>query len=256
MLNHKPLSKSALQRLYPGISDRVSRGLLLPGNAHSVNPGAMVQALADRFKSEGGHIIVESVLRIWRDGSSGWTVMTNFGNHRSDGVVMAAGIWSDQLLRPLGLRVPMESERGYHAVVRTSSIELSMPILNKSRYFGLCSMDDGLRVSGTVEIAGLNASPDLARAKTLARQACELFPDLGGEEIYWMGHRPSLPDGLPMIGPVHGHPGLNLCFGHGHSGLTAAPQSGKLLAELMCNEQVTVDPEPYSPARFLKTRKS
>jgi glycine/D-amino acid oxidase-like deaminating enzyme len=141
----------------------------------------------------------------------------------------------------------MESERGYHAVVPAPLIELSMPILNESRYFCLCSMDDGLHISGTVEIAGLSASPNVTHAKTLAQQACELFLNLDSEEIYWMGHRPSFPDGLPMIGPVHGHPGLNLCFGHGHSGLTAAPQSGQLLAELMCNEQATVDPEPYFP---------
>jgi D-amino-acid dehydrogenase len=126
-----------------------------------------------------------------------------------------------------------------------------MPILNKSRYFGVSSMSDGLRVSGTVEIAGLEAPPALARAKVLVTQAKRLFPDLAfDEETYWMGHRPSLPDGLPAIGEIPAQPGLFACFGHGHSGLTAAPASGQLVAQLATGEPPPIDPGLFSPARF------
>lgn len=212
----------------------------------------MGQALANTFVAEGGALLIEVVHRAWPDESGRWTVMTNFWQHRADSIVMAAGIWSERLLRPLGLRIPLESERGYHAILRGAALNLPMPIMNKSGYFGLCSLEDGLRISGTVEIAGLDAAPAFDRAKGLAANARRLFPDVRGEEIYWMGHRPSLPDGLPMIGPVARYPGLNLCFGHGHSGLTAAPESAQLLANLMAGNTPAIDFRPYDPARYVR----
>lgn len=245
------LTAQDLRRYFPGISDAASFGLLLPSNSLSVNPGAMVQALADIFVANGGKLVLEAAHRLWPDESGRWNVMTNFGQQSADCIVMAAGMWSERLLRPLGLRIPMESERGYHAVLRGSGLDLPMPIMNKTRYFGLCSLEDGLRVSGTVEIAGMDAAPDLDRAKGLVAHARKLFPDIGGDQVYWMGHRPSLPDGLPMIGPVSRYPGLNLCFAHGHSGLTAAPGSARLLADLMTGEMPAIDPSPYSPGRYV-----
>ncbi len=250
-IESEPLSAEDLRRLFPGISKIASFGIMLPSNSLSVNPGAMVQALADTFIAEGGKLALEAVHRLWPGESGNWSVMTNFGQHRADGIVMAAGIWSERLLRPMGLRIPLESERGYHAILPGSGLNLPMPIMNKSGYFGLCSLEDGLRVSGTVEIAGLDAAPDLGRAKGLAAHARRLFPDTGGEEIYWMGHRPSLPDGLPMIGAVSRYPGLHLCFAHGHSGLTAAPESARLLADLMVGNAPAIDARPYDPARYI-----
>jgi len=240
-----------IRQYFPGISREVTHGLLIPGNGHTVNPRGLVTALADTFLREGeGAILQERVLGVWRkDGR--WTVITNLGNHHGDTVVVAAGAWSGRLLTPLGVEIPLETERGYHVMLRNPSVQLGMPILNKTRYFGVNSMSDGLRISGTVEIAGLNAPPTLARAKNLVTQVKRLFPDLSfDEEDYWMGHRPSIPDGLPAIGEIPRQPGLFACFGHGHSGLTAAPASGLILAQLVAGETPAVDARPFSPARF------
>ncbi|MCO5090173.1 FAD-binding oxidoreductase [Bosea sp. (in: a-proteobacteria)] len=245
------LGSDRIRQYFPGISREVSHGLLIPGNGHTVNPRGLVGALTETFRREGdGALLHERALRIWREGDR-WTVMTNLGNHGGEAVVVAAGAWSGRLLAPLGVAIPLETERGYHVMLSNPSVRLGMPILNKSRYFGMSSMSEGLRVSGTVEIAGLDAPPTLARARVLTAQAKRLFPDLTfDEEAYWMGHRPSIPDGLPAIGEIPGQPGLYACFGHGHSGMTAAPASGRLLAELMAGERPTIDPAAYSPARF------
>jgi D-amino-acid dehydrogenase len=97
----------------------------------------------------------------------------------------------------------------------------------------------------------LDAPPSLPRAENLIKLVTRLFPALTYDETaYWMGHRPSTPDGLPVIGPITGHRGLHVCFGHGHSGLTGAPMSGRLLAQLMTGEKPAIDPAPYAPARF------
>ncbi|WP_046868102.1 NAD(P)/FAD-dependent oxidoreductase [Microvirga massiliensis] len=247
------LGVDQIRQYFPGISRDISHGLFIPGNGHTVDPKGLVNALSERFQQEGGVLVRERVVKLWRDDRGRWSLMTNLNNHHGDLVILAAGAWSARLLSTLDVKIPLESERGYHVMLRNPSIRLNMPILNKTRYFGLNSMSEGLRVSGTVEIAGLEAPPTLKRAKILVTQAKRLFPALTfDEEVYWMGHRPSTPDGLPVIGPIPGQPNLFGCFGHGHSGLTAAPASGQLLAELICGEKPTIDPEPFAASRFLR----
>ncbi|HEV2160522.1 FAD-binding oxidoreductase [Bradyrhizobium sp.] len=245
------LGADQIRQFFPGISSDVSYGLLIRGNGHTVNPGALIRALASQFLSEGGELVQERAVKLWRNETGRWTVMTNLNNYQADLVVVAAGAWSTRLLEPLGVKIPLESERGYHVMLRNPSVRLGMPILNKTSYFGVSSMSEGLRVSGTVEIGGLDAPPSLQRAENLIKLVTRLFPQLTYDETaYWMGHRPSTPDGLPVIGPINDHQGLHVCFGHGHSGLTGAPMSGRLLAQLVTGEKPAIDPTPYAPARF------
>lgn len=245
------LGADQIRQFFPGISSDVSYGLLIRGNGHTVDPGALVRALASQFLNDGGELIQERAVKLWRNESGRWTIMTNLNNYRADLVVVAAGAWSARLLDPIGVKIPLESERGYHAMLRNPSVHLGMPILNKTGYFGISSMSEGLRVSGTVEIGGLDTPPTLQRAKNLVALATRLFPQLTYDgTTYWMGHRPSTPDGLPVIGPINAHPGLHVCFGHGHAGLTGAPMSGQLLAQLATGEKPAIDPTPYAPARF------
>jgi D-amino-acid dehydrogenase len=245
------LGADQIRQFFPGISHDVSYGLLIRGNGHTVDPGALVRALASQFLNDGGELVQERVVKLWRNETGRWTIMTNLNNYAADVVVVAAGAWSARLLDPLGVKIPLESERGYHVMLRNPSVRLGMPILNKTGYFGISSMVEGLRVSGTVEIAGLEAPPTLARAENLIKQAKRLFPQLTYDATsYWMGHRHSTPDGLPVIGPIDAHRGLYACFGHGHAGLTGAPMSGQLLAQLVTGEKPAIDPAPYAPSRF------
>ncbi len=147
--------------------------------------------------------------------------------------------------------MPLESERGYHAMLPDPSLTLAMPISTKTRGFGLSSMEEGLRVAGTVEIGGLDAPPTLRRAEILVEHARRLFPALRfGEPKYWLGHRPSTPDSLPVVGAVPGHDGLWLALGHGHFGLTGGPPSARLLSQLIDRRAPGIDPAPYSVTRF------
>jgi D-amino-acid dehydrogenase len=130
-------------------------------------------------------------------------------------------------------------------------MQLPMPISSKTRAFFMTPMEDGLRIAGTVEIAGLDAPPNERRAKILVDHARRLFPGLQSNETrYWMGFRPSTPDSLPILGPVTGHPGLWLAFGHGHFGMSGGPPSGRLLARLIAGQQPGIDPAPYGVQRF------
>ncbi len=245
------LGADEIRQLFPGIARDITRGLLVPGNGHTVSPARAVFTLAQLVRSEGGRILPQTALKLIPREGGGWTVLANTAMHEADAVVVAGGAWSGRLLAPLGMRLPLETERGYHAHLPAPSIELRLPIMHKSRGFGLTPMEDGLRAAGTVEFAGLDAPPDERRAALLADHARRLFPGLEhGAPRLWLGFRPSFPDSLPAVGAAPGRPGLWLCLGHGHFGMTGGPPSGRLLAGMMAGQAPPGFAASLAPARF------
>ncbi len=231
------LTADDLRQMFPGIARDVTRGLLTPGNGFTVSPQRSVRTLGELFQQEGGELINERAMKLIPREGGGWMVMTNIANRSADHVVVATGAWSRQLLGPLGISVPLETERGYHAMLFDPEVMPALPISNKTRAFGVTPMEDGLRVAGTVEIAGLDAPPNEERAKALVQHARRMFPALTGAQVrYWMGFRPSTPDSLPVLGPAPGRPGLHFAFGHGHFGMTGGPPSGRLVARLITGQ--------------------
>jgi glycine/D-amino acid oxidase-like deaminating enzyme len=245
------LSADDLRQMFPGIARDITRGLFVPGNGYTTSPQRIVHSLAELFRAAGGTTIAERVMKLIPREGGGWLAMTNLANRNADRVVVAAGAWSAQLLSPLGIRVPLETERGYHAMLFSPSVTPPIPISSKTRAFFMTPMEDGLRIAGTVEIAGLDAPPDERRARILVEHARRLFPELQASDVrYWMGFRPSTPDSLPILGPVAGQHGLYLAFGHGHFGMSGGPPSGRLLARLMTGQSPGIDPAPYDALRF------
>jgi D-amino-acid dehydrogenase len=256
---YEVLGPDELRQLLPGLSPAITRGVLMPRNGHVVNPARAVHSLAALLQQEGGTILPERAMKLVpRTDGGGWTVITNTANRAAAAVVVAGGAWSGALLGPLGLRLPLETERGYHAALPVSLPDLRLPVTHKDRGFIVTPMEHEVRIAGTVEIAGLEAAPDERRARILAGHAQRLFPGLAAAEPragaaeprLWMGFRPSLPDSLPVLGPAPGLPGLHLCLGHGHFGMTAGPPSGRLVAALVAGRPAPIDPEPYSALRF------
>ncbi len=246
------LDADALRQIYPDISPNVKHGLLVPGNGFTVNPQRLVHTLGSLLVDAGGEIIAERAMKIIpKAGATGYWVITNISNRSAPKIVVAAGAWTRELLDPLGIKVPLETERGYHAMLPAPNLTLSIPISVKNRGFGLTSMEDGLRAAGTVELGGLRAPPDERRAMVLVAHAKRLFPKLeAGEPSYWMGHRPSTPDSLPVLGEAPGRPGLFFSFGHGHFGMTGGPPSARLVSQLVNGTPATIDPAPYLCSRF------
>ena len=248
----EPLDADALRQIYPEISPTVNHGLLIPGNAFTVSPQRLVRTLGRLLVDAGGEIIAERALKVIpRGGAEGFLIMTNIANWTSQRIVLATGAWTRELLDPLGIKVPLESERGYHAMMPSPNLTLKIPMSIKNRGFGLTSMEEGLRAGGTVEFGGLQAAPDERRAMLLVTHAKRIFPTLETDEPrYWMGHRPSTPDSLPVLGEVPGQSGLYLAFGHGHFGMTGGPPSARLVSQLINRKQPSIDPTPYACSRF------
>ncbi|HSS85528.1 MAG TPA: FAD-binding oxidoreductase [Reyranella sp.] len=245
------LTSDDLRQMFPGISTAVRRGVLVPGNGYTVSPQRIVQTLHRLFLEAGGRLVPENVMKIMPREDGGYDLMTNVGFHTAQQIVVAAGAWSVRLLKPLGVSVPLETERGYHVMLPTPNVSLTTTLSNKSRSFGVTPMEQGLRVAGTVEIAGLDAPPDERRAKALLANVRTMFPDVNTDgHRFWMGFRPSTPDSLPILGEVAGRPGLLLAVGHGHFGMTGGPPSGRLLSQLINHQPTAFNAAAYGPQRF------
>jgi D-amino-acid dehydrogenase len=245
------LTSDDLRQMFPGISTAVRRGVLVPGNGYTVSPQRIVQTLHRLFLEAGGRVVPENVMKIMPREGGGYDLMTNVGFHTAQQIVVAAGAWSVRLLEPLGVSVPLETERGYHVMLPTPNVSLTTTLSNKSRSFGVTPMEQGLRVAGTVEIAGLDAPPDERRAKALLANVRTMFPDVNTDgHRFWMGFRPSTPDSLPIVGEVAGRPGLFLAVGHGHFGMTGGPPSGRLLSQLINHQPTAFNAAAYGPQRF------
>jgi len=165
-------------------------------------------------------------------------------------VVIAAGAHSRALARQAGDRIPLDTERGYHVEWDMAEPLLSRPSCPTSRGFYFCPMAGRLRVAGTVELGGLHLPPSPHRIARLVEGARAFFPDLGPPDREWMGFRPSLPDSRPVIGPSTGGGEVIDAFGHGHLGVTMAPITARIVADLVAGRTPEIDIAPYRPGRF------
>ena len=165
-------------------------------------------------------------------------------------VILAAGAHSRALARQAGDRIPLDTERGYHVEWDMETPRLSRPACPTSRGFYLCPMTGRLRVAGTVELGGLTAPPSPHRIAKLIEGARAIFPDLPEPDRDWMGFRPSLPDSLPVIGPSRGGAEVIHAYGHGHIGLTLAPITAQLVADLVAGRSPQRDLTACLPTRF------
>jgi D-amino-acid dehydrogenase len=241
----------AIQELEPEISPAFKSALLVKQQGRTVNPGRLGKVLAAKAEARGAHFLRGRVTRIVPCPDGGYRIDTDQGRHVTKTVVLAAGAWSVRLLSALGVRVPLEAERGYHLVFTDPGLTLNHSVLDADRKFVTSSMEMGVRSAGTAEFAGLDAPPDYRRARIFANHTKALLPNLNtASSEEWMGVRPASPDSVPYIGPVPGHPRIFCGFGHGHLGLTGAPMTGRMLAALVAGEPLNVDMTPYRLDRF------
>ena len=223
---------------------------VLNGQGHILNPLGYVRSLVDAFEEMGGRYLQADVLDFERDGKKVRAVITDKGRIECDKAVLTAGIWSKPLMAKLGLKVPLETERGYHVMYKAPSEMPRNPMMMTIGKFGVTPMSEGLRCAGTVELGGIKIGPSKAPIRLIRRRVAEVFPNLtyqSSEE--WMGFRPSTPDSLPLIGEI-AQSGIYTAFGHQHVGLTAGAKTGRLISDLIAQRLPNMDMSPYDPNRY------
>jgi D-amino-acid dehydrogenase len=244
-----------LRQLEPSLSHDYVCGILVRDNGHTSNPLSLVQRLLDQILRSGGELERARALGFRLDGRRLAAIRTDRGELAADTAIVCAGAWSKPLAAELGDRVPLETERGYHLMIRDPEVMPRIPTADADGKFVATPMDTGLRFAGTVELAGLDAPPDWRRARILLEQGRKMLPGLAADHAeerisVWMGHRPSLPDSLPVLGPSQATPDVIYAFGHGHVGMTSAPMTGKVIADLVAGRPPSINIAPFVPARF------
>ncbi len=245
------LSTDELRQLVPDLSPEFKYASYLPDCVSTTDPFDFTKALAEDFARNGGTVLHETVtdIEIGSDGPE--TLVTDNGRHTVNTLVLAAGAWSKPWAAKLGNRVLLDTERGYHVMIPDPGIDLRVPMVSGDYRFGLIPMTGGLRLAGTAELAGLKAPPYYERADMLVPLAKRLFPGMNetaGER--WMGHRPSTPDSLPVLGRSPRFRNAYFAFGHGHLGLTMGGITGQLIADLVADRIGDEDVAAFRADRF------
>lgn len=249
------LEGAALHEREPSLGTHYGFGVFVAGGAHCVDPGAYVAAIKDHVIAMNGHLLPAVATGFSITGGRLKAVETDAGPLACDAAVICAGIRSRALVRMCGDDVPLHSERGYHVVAQSLHEGPSIPVMTSDSKSANTPTRAGLRIAGQVEIATVDAPPNWRRSDLLLGQAAATYPsvreDLKSRRVSrWMGHRPSTPDGLPVIDASTRSPDIIYAFGHGHVGLAAAPMTAHLVAGLVAGREPAVSLSPFSLDRF------
>ncbi|MBM3547511.1 MAG: FAD-binding oxidoreductase [Alphaproteobacteria bacterium] len=243
------IDRHEIRQLEPDLAPIYEMAVFTPEWNFVTDPYRIVTGVADYATGRG--------LKLWRGKAVGVrtgadgieAVITDTGVVACDAAVVAAGAWSHDISEWLGSPVPLETERGYHMTLPRPNVEVRHT-LNLGGWV-MTPMEMGLRLAGTVELAGRTAAPNWKRAEILVTRAKRALPKLDATDgSPWMGHRPSLPDSLPVISASPRHRNVFFAFGAAHLGLTEGATTGALVADLVAGRTPSIDMTPYRIDRF------
>lgn len=246
------LRDGAVREMEPAVAEHFRFGVVMENCGYSPDPFALVQALAEHFVELGGRVLRHEVRDVVVGADGPVALVTEAGNLPVADLVVCGGVWSGQLSRRLGSPVPLEAERGYHVTLQRHTGDAPRyPVMSPAQKMLTTPMRGGLRAAGLVEFAGLRTPPDYRRARTLLKHLRTLFPRIEAQaHTEWMGHRPSLPDSMPVIGRSPHFRNVFYGFGHQHIGLTCAPGTATALTGLVLGQAPTIDLTPFRIDRF------
>ena len=249
------LDADELRQREPELDRRYGFGVFVDEGGHCTDPGAYVAALIALAEAEGAKLIPAHATGFRIEAGRLKAVMTRQGEILCDAAVIAAGVHSKPLARAAGDDVPLESERGYHAEISAPEVSPRHGLMPSDGKMSIMRTARGLRCAGQVEIAGIEAAPNWQRAEILKKHLISCFPglprDIPADRVkFWLGHRPSMPDGMPCLGPSRASPDVIHAFGHGHTGLVAAARTGEVVAALLAARTPPIPISAFDSRRF------
>lgn len=244
------VDKNEVARLQPHLANTIHHAILLP-YAHRVsNPYALSLALADTLVARGGEILHDEVISLKKH-DHGIRIQTSSAIYQADKAVLCCGAYSADLLKPLGVEIPLMAERGYHLTLPQQQSLLNGPICSAERNVFISPLDSGLRISGFSELGGTRLPANSHRYAALRHHLNALLPQSNSTHASeWMGMRPTLPDSLPIIDIFPNLPALGMAFGHQHLGLTLAARTAELISSKLLDSDVPPELASCQISRF------
>ena len=240
--------------LDPGVTMDIAGAVYFPKDCH-LSPARFMQSLEDRLTTTGASFHWETdVTGFVKAGARLAAVQTNRGDINADEIVLAGGAWSPLLARELGLRIPMQAGKGYSLTVRQPRQLPEICSIFAEARVAVTPMDGALRFGGTMEMAGLNEDITARRVQGIIKSVPRYYPEFREEDFAgiqpWCGLRPCSPDGMPCMGRTAKWHNLTIATGHAMMGLSLAPATGKLMAQVIDGEKPDIDLSLLSPDRF------
>lgn len=250
-LEQQVLEGGEIQEFEPYLDNRFKHGVYLPTHGHCSDPQGFAKRLVDASVAAGARFLSGDIsgLEPTAYGVAVHGLRQPLLAHR---VVLAGGVWSNELLRPLGSTAPLESQRGYHIQMQYGEAKPTRNVFWHEVKTLATPMVGGLRFAGTAEIAGLEAVPNTRRFELLEKVANRMYAGLKpAGSTQWMGHRPCTPDSLPLIGEHPRQKDIICAFGHGHVGLSGASFTSRAVTSIVNGEAPEASWSAFSPSRYL-----
>lgn len=238
----------------PEVRMDVAGSVYFPLDCHLV-PDRFLAGLEKRLHELGVQFLWNTPVVGWqRTGKNIAVACSSRGEHEADEFVLCGGVWSQNLTRELGLRLPLQAGKGYSLTLpRPRQLPQICAIFSEARV-AVTPMAGTLRFGGTMEIAGLDEDINPARVRGIINAVPKYYPDFRPEDFDgippWRGLRPCAPDGLPFIGRTAKFANLSVAAGHAMMGMSLGPVTGRLLAEILSGEKPAWDIRQLSPDRY------
>lgn len=235
----------------PALGPQFRFGAFVSQGAHCLNTGRYVEAIVQAAVLQGARLLQAKVTAVL-GGASPRVTLQDGTCLNADYLVIAAGARSAKMLHHMGIHIPLESERGYHVTIPEPAAQFDIPIMPSTGKMANTPTQMGLRLSGQVELAFTDKPPNWRRAEVLRKHAWATYPALAAQDApqtkVWMGHRPSTPDGMPVIGAFAREPKVIAAFGHGHIGIASGPITGDYVTQVILGRGGPA--AALTPARF------
>jgi D-amino-acid dehydrogenase len=248
------LDAKAAAALDPGVTMAVEGAVYFPRDCH-LQPDLYLAALERRLRAAGGAVKYGTAVTGWRrEGSRIAAVQISQGELEADEFILCGGSWSAEMVRGLGLRLPLQAGKGY-SVTLPAPVELPgiCSILAEARV-AITPMGGRLRCGGTMELSGLNRTISRRRVAGIVKAVPQYYPKFSAGNFAgiepWCGLRPCSPDGLPYLGRTAAAANLIIATGHAMMGLSLAPASAELAGQIVDGEPPRLDVGLLSPDRW------
>ena len=248
-----PLFGDDLRAQEPILSDELTSGFLVK-EERTVQPVTLVRGLIQKLESVGVEIKNGApVVDIEASQKRVVAVRTPSERIEADHVLIAAGAWTKQLGKLAGINIPIEAGKGYGLDFKPAPVKPRSSVYLPDARIAVSPFEDGLRLSGTMELSGISDSVTPRRTGAIQKGGQRFlkgFPSDAKPTQVWAGMRPMAPDGLPVMGHVDKLSNLTVASGHAMLGITLAAVTAVHMADLISTGQTPDELKPFNPGRF------